>query len=455
MKNFWPNGAYFQNRFDHRAETFQALPLSPLRAYLKITSVPSRQLLDFYYTFESILNMRTTWSFSTAGRLTFGAGAVKTIGEYAAARAYQKCLLVTDKILIEAGVVDRCEEPLRNEKIDYEIFSGGEAEPSIQAAEAGIQVARDFQPDAIVGIGGGSNLDLAKYVATCYAHGGKPADYFGVENIPGAIAPLICIPTTAGTGSEVSHAAVLTDTAAEMKVSSLSQLLRPELAIVDPLLTHTCPPTVTADSGIDALTHAIEACTATDFTQLSSDMPVGYEGAFPLATQFAESAIRLISEHLVVAYNEPDNATAREGMALAATLAGIAFSNAGVALVHALEYPLGGELHCSHGAGNGMLLPYVMRFNLPERVSVFAKIASWLGVDTAAMTTEEAAEAAIEAVVELRQKINIPHTIRDLGGKREQLPGFAAKTYPLARLRAINPRPCTEQQLLEILESAF
>src|SRR6185369_5955787 len=184
-------------------------------------------------------------------------------------------------------------------------------------------------------------------------------------------------PTTAGTGSEVSHAAVLTDKANHIKVSTLSQFLRPALAVVDPALTDGCPKQITADSGIDALTHAIEAYTAVDFDQLNEPdgLPVAYEGRHPLGDCLAEKAIALIGQHLVAAVQDGTNKAARDGMALAATLAGLAFSNCGVAVVHALEYPIGGAVHVSHGAGNGLLLPFVMRYNLPVRKPVFAKIA--------------------------------------------------------------------------------
>lgn len=300
-------------------------------------------------------------------------------------------------------------------------------------------------------------MDLAKVAAVVHSHGGEPADYFGWDNVPGPVLPLICVPTTAGTGSEVSHAAVVTDTANQIKVSTLSNYLRPALAVVDPDLTLTCPRKVTADSGIDALTHAIEAYTATDFDQLALQPgeTSAYEGRFPLGECVAEKAIELIGRHLVNAVNAPHDRAAREGMALAATLAGIAFSNCAVALVHALEYPLGGALHCSHGAGNGLLLPYVMRFNLPERKPAFARIAALLGENIAGLNQDQAAERAITAVEKLQPAIGIPQRIRDLGGTPDQLPRFAEKSFAIKRLLLVNPRRATQQDLLEILQAAF
>jgi alcohol dehydrogenase class IV len=296
-------------------------------------------------------------------------------------------------------------------------------------------------------------MDLAKCVAALYTHGGSPADYFGYDMVSGPVLPIICVPTTAGTGSEVSHSAVLTDLENEMKVSMLSDFLRPAVALVDPQLTLTCPPKVTADSGIDALVHAIEAYTAKDFDEMGE--PLGYQGRFPITDAVAEKAIRLVGDNLVTACEEPDNLEARENMALAATLGGLAFSNAGVALVHALEYPMGGALHCSHGAGNGLLLPYVMRFNLPVRKKAFGRIASFLGDEVDGLSAEDAAHSAIEAVECLRRRIGIPERIRDLDGREDQLPGFAEKAFALDRLKGVNPREATLEDLEGILRDAY
>lgn len=401
--------------------------------------------------------MRSTWSFATAGQLVFGRGAARQLGELVRRRRIDRVVIVTDRRLVDAGIVRTVEEALVQAKVRPSTFSEGEPEPSLKALENAWSYARECQPQAIVGLGGGSNMDLAKLVANLCAHGGQPQDYFGFDRIPGPVLPLICIPTTSGTGSEVSHAAVVTDTANQIKVSTLSHYLRPTLAVVDPELTYSCPRHVTADSGIDALTHAIEAYTATDFDQLP--VPPGeacaYEGRYELGDCLAEKAIALIGQHLASACNSPQNSAARQGMALAATLAGMAFSNCGVALVHALEYPVGGAVHCSHGAGNGLLLPYVMRFNLPERQPALARIAALLGCPVEGKTEFEAAELAIAAVESLRQKIGIPERLRDLGVRREQLPQFAEKSFAIKRLLWVNPRRASQADLLGILEAAW
>ena len=219
----------------------------------------------------------------------------------------------------------------------------------------------------------------------------------------------------------------------------------------------SCPKKVTADSGIDALTHAIEAYTAVD--NETFPLPAGeystYQGRHPMGDMLAEQAIRLVGQHLVAAVNEPNNMAAREGMSLAATLAGMAFSNVGVAIVHALEYPVGGAVHCSHGAGNGLLLPYCMKFNLPHRKREFARIAELLGENIAGLDETAAAERAITVVERLREQIGIPNRLRDIGCKPEQLKTFAEKAFGIKRVLRVNPKFPTVEELEGILQAAY
>lgn len=400
---------------------------------------------------------RDSWSFFSAGRIVFGSGSVKQLGQLVQPWKTSRALIIADAALVKAGIVAQVVDPLRSLGLAVDVFDGGEPEPSFAIAEAAIAKGQASRPDVLLGVGGGSNMDLAKVVATVLTHGKTCRDFAGFGNVPGPVMPLVCLPTTAGTGSEVSHAAVLTDTENQMKISILSHYLRPALAVVDPLLTLTCPPRATADSGIDALTHAIEGMTATRYNELNvpANEPFPYDGKQPIADCMAEKAIELVGKHLVTAVREPGNVAAREGMALAATLGGLAFSNSAVAAVHALEYPLGGALHCSHGAGNGLLLPYVMRYNLATRIPEFAKIAKLLGEDTSGLSEEAAAERAITAVERLRKDIGIPERIRDIGGKPEQLPTFAKKSFAIKRLMLLNARQPTEEDLLAILQAAY
>jgi alcohol dehydrogenase class IV len=401
--------------------------------------------------------MRTTWTFHSAGQLVFGRNAADKIGDVARRLGARRVFIVTDPILLKVGLIDPIHAPLSEAGLVVEVFSGGEPEPSLRAANAAIAAARDFRPNAVIGLGGGSNMDLAKISAVVLTHGGQPLDYAGDDKIPGPILPLLCVPTTAGTGSEMSAASVLSDTDNQMKVGVLSNYLRPAAAIVDPLLTVSCPPKVTADSGIDALTHAIEAYTAVD----NADFPLPpgersvYQGRHPFGDMLAERAVRLIAANLRRAVRDGNDLEAREGMALGATLAGMAFSNVGVALVHALEYPVGGATHCSHGAGNGLLLPYVMRYNAPARLETFAVLAGLLGENVAGLSDEQAAERAIVAVERLRNDIGIPTRLRDLGVKENQLRPFAEKALGIKRILRVNPRTPTVEDLEGILRAAF
>jgi alcohol dehydrogenase class IV len=401
--------------------------------------------------------MRTTWTFHSAGMLLFGRDAVRQLGDVAQRLGAKRALIVTDPNLVKAGLETRVRQPLMAGGLTVETFSGGEPEPSLGAADMCIATARTFRPDVLVAVGGGSNMDLAKITATVLGQGGTPRDYFGDDKIPGPILPLVCIPTTAGTGSEVTAAAVLTDTENHMKVGILGNHLRPRVAIVDPLMTLSCPAKVTADSGIDALTHAIEAYTAVD--NASFPLPPGertvYQGKHPLGDVLAEKAIALIGQFLRRAVKDGSDLEAREGMALAATLAGLSFSNVGVAAVHAMEYPVGGAVHCSHGCGNGLLLPWVMRFNLPARVHEFSTIARLLGEEVTGLNQQQAAERAVAAVDRLRADIGIPGRLRDLGVRAEQLRGFAERAAGIKRILRVNPRPVTVEDLEGIYRSAY
>jgi alcohol dehydrogenase class IV len=401
--------------------------------------------------------MRTTWSFHVPHQLVFGRNAIAELGDIAQRLKADRLLLVTDPMLVKAGIADRVRQAVEAAGASVKVFDGGEPEPSIAAAEACIDAAERFQAKGLLGLGGGSNMDLAKITATVLAHDGAPRDYFGENKIPGPVWPLICVPTTAGTGSEVSAASVLTDTANKMKVGILSNYLRPSAAVVDPMLTVSCPPKVTADSGIDALTHAIEAYTAVD--NETFPLPEGersvYQGRHPMGDLLAERAISLVGTFLRRAVADGKDLEAREGMALGATLAGMAFSNVGVALVHAMEYPVGGAVHVSHGAGNGLLLPWVMRFNINARIPQFARIAGLLGVDVQGLKPEESAQQAISAVEQLSADIGIPRRLRDIGVQREQLSAFAEKACAIKRILRVNPRTVTVQEVQQVYETAY
>jgi alcohol dehydrogenase class IV len=397
------------------------------------------------------------WNFHSAGSLVFGRQSVLKLGDIAKSWNYKRILVVTDGVLVKAGTLDRVTEPLTAAGVEVEVFDGGQPEPALEVVKTAAAGARLVRPDAVLGLGGGSNMDLAKLVAIVLAHGGDPTEYTGDSRVPGPVTPIICVPTTAGTGSEVSAAAVFTDTANHIKVSSLSQHLRPKVAVVDPLLTVTCPAKVTADSGIDALVHAIEAITAVDQAEFLTRPggPSVYQGKNPMADLTAAKCIELVGQFLKRAVKDGNDLEARDGMALAATFGGLAFSNAGVALVHAMEYPVGGAVHVSHGAGNGLLLPHVMRFNLSARMDVFAKLPFILGEYPASADKTFLANYAIEVVAKLCADVGIPPRLRDLGVTAEMLPGFADKAAAISRLMRVNPRLPTRDEILAVYRAAY
>ena len=394
----------------------------------------------------------TPFHFHGAASLVVGRGAVASLGTLVADRLrVRRVFVVSDETLAAAGLLDRVVGPLRAAGIAVEAWTGCVPEPPGEVVEAAATAARAFAPDGVVGLGGGSNLDTAKLVALLLTHGGSLGDYVGDSRIPGPVLPLVCVPTTAGTGSEVSPAAVYTDTARQIKVSCLSPHLRPALAVVDSALTDGCPAKVSADAGIDALTHAVEAYTACGQAEFQARAggPTVYQGKNPLADLMAAEAIRLVGRCLTRAVLTPTDPDARDGMALAGTLGGLAFSNAGVALVHAMEYPVGGAVHVSHGAGNGLLLPYVMRFNAGVRAEALGDIGGLLGA-------EATVEGAIRAVEELRAAVGIPTRLRDLGVTEAMLPGFADKAFAIQRLMRVNPRlPASPAEILAVYRAAY
>lgn len=383
-----------------------------------------------------------TWSFQSAGSLVFGRGAAGHLADVAKGLGAGSVFVVADPTLQKVGTLAAVTKPIAAAGLPVETFLVEHPEPSAEVVRAAAAKARAFAPAVVLGLGGGSNMDTAKLVALVLAHGGDPLDYPGDCRVPGPVTPLVCVPTTAGTGSEVSAAAVFTDTARQIKVSCLSPFLRPDAAVVDPLLTVSCPPKVTADSGIDALTHAIEAFTAidNDLFPLPSGEKTVYQGKNPMADVMAKEAISLVGRFLRRAVANGDDLEARDGMALAGTLGGLAFSNAGVALVHAMEYPVGGAVHVSHGAGNGLLLPFVMEFNRPAATRTLAKLPALLGAPDDDESVEDAAARAVAMVTKLREDIGIPLRLRDLGVTEAMLPGFAEKAYAIKRLMRVNPR---------------
>jgi alcohol dehydrogenase class IV len=401
--------------------------------------------------------MQGEWQFNSAGEIIFGRGAVRRAGEAARRLGAQRVLLVTDPGLCSAGLHEKVESALTAAQVAVERFEGGQAKPTLEAVAACVTMAQGRGYDALVALGGGSNIDLAKAAAVVLRHGGSAEDYFGEHKVPGPILPLIAVSTTAGTGSEVSGASVLADPANDRRGAILSNFIRPQVAIYDPLLTQSCPARVTADAGIDALTHAVETYMVADYrTDIGTEGTTGlYQGRFPLSDLLAEEAIRLVGRYLRRAVYQGGDVEAREGMHLASLLAGMAFSNAGLSGVHALEYPVGVMTGSTHGAGNGLLLPYIMAYNAPACPQRLANVARLLGEQVEGLSVWDAAKRAGEAVERLKEEIGIPLRLRDIGVQGNQLRRLAEETARLTRLLRLNPRPLDVESLEAILTQAW
>ena len=388
--------------------------------------------------------MRGAWSFNTAGEIIFGQGTAGRVGEIVRRTGAQQALLVTDQMLADAGVTtDR--------------FVGDTPKATLQRVADCVATAKQGEYPALVALGGGSNVDVAKAAAVVLCYGGSPEDYFGPNQVPGPILPLVAVSTTAGTGSEVSGAAVLADPANRRRGAILSNYIRPHAAIYDPLLTLTCPPRVTADAGMDALTHAVESYMVVSYrTQAGSAGGEGpYHGSFPLSDMLAERAIELVGRYLRRAVYQTGDLEAREGMHLASLLAGMGFSNAGLNAVHALEYPVGVLTDGTHGAVNGLLLPYVMAYNVPACPQKLAKVAQLLGEETTGLSVWEAAERAVQAVQRLKEETGMTMRLQELGVKDSDLGPLAEATAQITRLLQLNPRPLDADGLEGILRRAW
>jgi len=312
---------------------------------------------------------------------------------------------------------------------------------------------KDFQPEVILGVGGGSCMDMAKCVALLLSHGGSLSDYYGENKIPGATLPVMALPTTAGTGSEVTPVAVLDDSERGTKVGISSPYLIPKVAICDPELTISCPPGLTATSGVDALTHAIESFTAAP-RALTPELTVNnvFVGKNVLSDMFGLLAITNIFKALPVAYKDGKNVEARERMMLAALAAGCAFGTAGTAAAHAIQYPVGSATHTPHGVGVALLLPYVMEFNRPSCVAAFAEIGRAIGLPG---DDEKVSRDVIDAVAALLQSVGIPRTLKELGLPEDRQEWTAESAIGAARLVNNNPRKLDVESLKAITHAAF
>ncbi|MCB2184940.1 MAG: iron-containing alcohol dehydrogenase [Deltaproteobacteria bacterium] len=374
-------------------------------------------------------------------RTVFGAGAAAKLGEEVKLLGAERVLVVIDPQVQELGAADAALASL--EQAGLEVFSYGQVtrEPEPTEADAAAELGRGGEVQAVVGIGGGSAMDLAKAAGVLITNEGQATDYVGLELVKNPGKPVICVPTTAGTGSEVTFTAVFTRRADQFKGGINGRYLYPHTAILDPLLTVTCPAYISAIVGLDALTHAMEA-----YTSLA---------ATPLSDMNALQAIGLIGGSLRQAVANGNNLEARRDMLLGAYLAGLALAQAGVGAVHAMAYPLGAFFDIPHGEANATLLPFVLEHNhlaAPER---FADMAEAFGEVPAGLTTWEMGDFVVDEVYKLNRHLGIPSSLSELGVPRSEVERLAEKAMTVARPIANNPRQVTAKDLEGIYQKAF
>ena len=405
----------------------------------------------------------TVWDFSMS-RVKFGLGVASEIGYDLKRLGIENCLVITDAIMTKIGIVDKIVQPIEEQSIQVTVWDKVEPEPSLQSMQDCIDSFKDSNFDGFVALGGGSCIDSAKVIALVLTHGGTILDYmrppFGQgKEIPGPFKPLVAVSTTAGTGSETSPSSVITFP--EKLVKGALFCGRPTLGILDPLLTVTMPPSVTAATGMDALVHAIEAYFVRPYTTRPKpatppERPV-FTGSTELTDIFAERAIELIGKYLRLAVNNGYNLEARSGMLLASFLAGVAFTNAGVCTVHAMAYPVGGQWHTPHGITNAVLLPTVVEYNIPGAPERFARIAKLLGENVEGLSVMDAAQKSVNAIIQLSKDIGMPYGLEapPFNVKEEDISRLAADTFKIQRLLVANPVPITEDDLKDMFQRAM
>jgi len=382
-----------------------------------------------------------TFSFTGAKKIVFGNGSFAGLAEHLAELKMSRSLVVLDGNLAGAGFGGKVAALMEKAKIGYVLFDKAAPEPPIELADEGAKLALRKKCDGVVGIGGGSAMDLAKAIAVIAANHGKAEDYLGLNKVPGPGLPKIMVPTTAGTGSEVTFTAVFIRKKLKKKEGMNSPYLYPELALLDPELTLTLPPHPTAATGIDALCHAIESYTSIN--------------ASPMSELLSLEAIRLISDNLRTAVHDGTNLEAREAMLLGSLYAGLGLANAGVTAVHSLSYPLGGKYGISHGLANTIMLPRVMAFNLPGAQEKFVDIAEIMGEIVDDLPLREAAYLAVEAVEALIEDCGVFTTLEELEIPEADFPELAKTAMTVARPLANNPCKMTPEDMVEIYQECY
>ena len=381
--------------------------------------------------------MTKTYSLLNIGKIIAGAGSIEQIGEAVAGFGAKNVVIITDKGVWETGLVTRPKEILENAGIKVHVINDTPPEPSVAQVNAIFTAAKQFECQLIVGIGGGSSMDTAKLVSLLLTNGVELTDLVkGKAAITRRGVPTLMVPTTAGTGSEATPNAIVLVPEEELKVGIVSDKMVSDCVILDPEMTTGLPKHITANTGMDALCHAIECYIS--------------KKRNPFSDTFALKAISLISRSIRTAYNDGKNLQAREDMLLGACYGGISIATSSTTAVHALSYPLGGKYHIPHGLSNAILLPDVMKFNLDVCEEKFRDIAVAMGIDTSSCTVRQAAEKMIENLYSMIEDMNVKCDLREKGINEEVLPELIEAAAKVTRLLDNNPKVVTKDDMREI-----
>ncbi len=383
----------------------------------------------------------STFTITQPTQIHFGRGIINSLAAVVSDLGGSKPLVVMDPGLIKAGLDVSITAPLTKAGVDFVLYDKVDPEPGLKLADQGAEVAKANNCDSIIGAGGGSAMDVAKAIAILLTNGGKAVDYIGLGKITKPGVPKIMVPTSAGTGAEVTFTAVFINEETGSKAGMNGDPLYPEAAVLDPALTISLPPQVTAATGIDAMTHALEAYTSVQ--------------AHKISEMYSLEAIDLISNNIRDAYADGRNMEARSNMLLASLLGGKALAIAGVGLVHAMAYPLGGMFGISHGLANAVLLPYVTEYNLIGNLKKHALLAELFGVDTEKMSLRDAAGELVEELHLLNSDLNIPATLRELNIPADKIPEMAEIALTVARPVENNPRQPNKKEVIALYEYAM
>jgi alcohol dehydrogenase len=384
----------------------------------------------------------------------FGPGQRAVLGAQVA-RLGRVALLCTDERLSTTPEFQQMTDDLRDHGVRLHVWTDTEPELPTRGILACHEAVAGQGVDVVVGIGGGSCLDMAKAVALLLRHGGPLQTYYGEEAVPGPVLPIVAVPTTGGTGSEASPVCVLNDDRRELKTGISSTHLIPTLAICDPELTISCPPKLSASAGADALAHLVESFTAVRRPPSVLAEKRVFIGKNVISDHYARWGLALLAGALPAVLEDPGDLAARSDVMLAANAGGYALGVAGTTAAHALQYPLGALTHSAHGVGVGALLPYVLRYNAPARIVELGEIATLLGVPGSGADPLDRAEAGVSAVEELLERIGIPATLADLGLAADQVDYVARMGLESKRLVDNNPRPLDLEAMTEITENAY